>query len=146
MGMNKIKPHLQKRFIQSVLESKAKNISDLNNECFVISFRHLDRNQGDSFNTWQKEGKLATALDVLYGYCQRPLDKQFSDNFKLYGNYPPNDKAGYRFPPYVPEDAKWARIHINGTQILAGHIVRNVFYIVFLDPNHSFYKTDIQDR
>lgn len=45
-------------------------------------------------------------------------------------------------PMHVPEDAEWARIHVNGKQIIAGYVNRNVFNVVFLDKEHKFYKTE----
>jgi hypothetical protein len=147
MAMSKIKkkPHNEKSDIKKYLEEAAAKASELENNYFLISYRHLDKSQGDSFYNWEQQGMLARAMDVLSDYCKSPLNQQFSDKFTCYGAYP-SAKSGYKCPSYVPEDANWARIHVTGTQVLAGHIVDNVFYVVFLDPDHSFYKTDIQDR
>jgi hypothetical protein len=30
-------------------------------------------------------------------------------------------------------DAKWARIHVNGLHVIAGHVFKNTFFVVFLD-------------
>jgi hypothetical protein len=144
----KIKPqkHNVPSEITQYLKKSSLSVSNLEDDFFLLSFRHLDRTQGDDFYSWENQQKLAHAIEVLSGYCKSPLESQFSDKFTCYGSYPSAEKAGYKCPSYIPEDAKWARIHITGTQIVAGHIVRNVFYIVFLDPDHKFYMTNLQDR
>jgi hypothetical protein len=47
----------------------------------------------------------------------------------------------FEYPAHIPEDAKWARIHVNGPAIIAGHVINNTFYLVFLDKTHKFYLT-----
>lgn len=85
---------------------------------------------------------LANALKVLEGYCKRPLLQQIDgDKFTRYGDFPPPEKTRFVHPQHVPEDACWARIHITGKAVLAGHIVEDTFFIVFLDKTHKFYLT-----
>ena len=60
--------------------------------------------------------------------------------FVIYGDFPKHSK--FTFPTYVPPDANWARIHINGLHVLAGHVVKNIFYIVFMDNSHSFWEME----
>lgn len=145
MGNNKLKkPHHTESEITKYLKTASSKVENLAEDFFTISFRHLDKTQADNFYSWEKEGILAHAMDVLSDYCKAPLISQYSKKFKCYGAFPP--KSIYKCPTYIPEDANWGRIHINGTQILAGHIVKNVFYVVFLDSQHGFWETDIQDK
>jgi hypothetical protein len=37
-------------------------------------------------------------------------------------------------------------MHIKGLPCVAGHMVQNVFYVVFLDKHHKFFPSDIQER
>lgn len=144
-GKLKSKPHTQKSVIKDFLENKTTSKESLiKDESFVISLKHLDRTQGESLYQWEEKGILAHAVDVLGGYCQRALRSQLSDKFTVYGAYPSKEKAGYFCPSYIPEDAEWGRIHVTGTQIIAGHVVGNTFYVVFLDPDHRFYKTELK--
>ena len=129
-----------------IKESAANQIGKGDDDCFVISFKHLDRTQGASLEDWDKEHRLHHAIEVLGGYCQRSLRSQMSEKFTIYGGYPKPEKAGYNKPTYISEDAEWARIHITGTQIVAGHVFKNTFYVVFLDSEHKFYKTSLQDK
>ena len=145
MGNPKIKkPHEQKSELENYLNRKASVSDEAQNGCFNISLKHFDREQSDDFTTWQTSGYLASVFDVLSNYCQRPLRDQFSKKFTVYGNFPPKNKTIYYFPKHVPEDAEWARIHVDGTHILAGHIFKNTFFLVFLDPIHGFYKSELK--
>lgn len=121
------------------LNSKSK---DSEPDHFKVSFKHLDTSQkyGSSFLDWQKSGLLAKMLEVLQGYCCSPLHAQLDgDKFTQYKNFPPKEKTNFKYPAHVPEDADWARIHINGIAVIAGHIVKDTFYVVFLDKTHKFW-------
>ena len=145
MGKNKIKkPHYAQSAIKEYIEHKS-SIKDFENkECFVISLKHFDKSQSKSFEDWQTAGMLAQSFEVLMGYCNRPAEEQFSKNFTAYPHFPPKDKTDFVHPTYVPEDAKWCRIHVNGTHILVGHIYKNTFYLTFLDDTHSFWKSELK--
>lgn len=104
----------------------------------AFSFLHLSKNQGATFEEWNEEGVLLQALERLKEYSSKRIYDN-DGNYTIYGDFPPN--SGFTHPKSVPEDAKWARIHINGKYIIAGHVVKNIFYIVFLDSNHKFWIT-----
>lgn len=111
---------------------------------FKLSFQYLDTTQkfGSSFKDWQKAGLLSSALETLQGYCCSPLRQQIDgDKFTIYDSFPPKERTLFEFPKNVPEDASWARIHINGLSVIIGHVVGDTFYIVFLDRTHKFYLT-----
>lgn len=140
--MANFKKEKQKSTIQSTLETK-RSVHD-SSENFKVSFQFIDTSQkyGSTYKDWQKEGLLAKMLECLSGYCCSTLLTQVDGNkFTIYGNFPPKEKTLFTFPEFVPEDANWARIHINGTAIIVGHIVRDTFYIVFLDKTHKFWLT-----
>lgn len=110
---------------------------------FLISFKYIDPNQGQTLEQWEKEGILARAIETLKNYCCSSLLSQIDKKKStIYGSFPPKNKTDFEKPKHVPEDAQWARIHITGTQILAGYINRNVFNVVFLDKEHGFYKSE----
>lgn len=93
-----------------------------------------------SFLDWQKGGLLARAMDTLHGYCKSPISYD-GDKFGLYGDFPKQGYTLFSHPDHVTPDAKWVKMHISGTGVLVGHVVRNTFYIVFLDKSHAFYLT-----
>ncbi|WP_439585328.1 hypothetical protein [Dyadobacter bucti] len=143
MDFSKKKP---KSKLETSLARKKASVSDLTDN-FKVSFQYLDSSQrcGSTFCDWQKDGLLSRALDLLQGYCCRPLIAQVDgEKFTIYGDFPASDRTLFTFPKNVPEDAKWARIHVNGRSILVGHVVNNTFYVVFLDKFHAFYLTAIR--
>ncbi len=114
---------------------------------FKLSFQYLDTTQkfGSTFRDWQNGGLLSKAMETLQGYCCSPLRSSIDgDKFTIYGDYPPTDKTDFKYPPNVPEDAHWARIHVNGKSVIVGHVVNDTFYVVFLDKTHHFYLTKKQ--
>ena len=133
VALNKKKPLLEKSAELKVDE----------NENFCFSLEHYDQNQGQSFAEWEREGLLSKTMDVLKGYCKNKLISQVDGKkFTVYDSFPPKDKTKFFFPKYISEDARWGRIHINGKSVIVGHIIRNKFYIVFLDKNHEFWISE----
>ena len=115
---------------------------------FKLSFQDLDTTQkfGSGFRDWQKAGLLSLAMDTLRGFCCSPLRQQIDgDKFAVYNSFPPEDTTMFSYPKNVPEDAHWARIHVNGPAVIVGHIVNDTFYVVFLDKTHKFWLTE-KDR
>ena len=122
--------------------SKKKTTENIKPQNFTVSFEDFDDTQksASGFKDWQSVGLLAYMLEVLKGYCCRPLVEQIDGNkFSLYGDFPPSDKTKFEYPVHVSPDARWGRIHINGKTIIAGHVINNTFYVVFLDKHHHFY-------
>jgi len=114
---------------------------------FKLSFQYLDTTQkfGSTFKDWQNVGLLSKAMETLQGYCCSPLRQSIDgDKFTIYDKYPSKDKTDFLYPQNVPEDAHWARIHINNKSVIIGHVVRDTFYVVFLDKTHHFYLTKRQ--
>ncbi|RNB52684.1 hypothetical protein EDM57_21085 [Brevibacillus gelatini] len=109
---------------------------------FVISFKHLDRQQGQSLSDWESLGILSQAIETLRGYCGETLHSRLDNKFTIYGKFPPSDKTDFTHPKHVPEDAEWARIHVNGKVCIVGHVVRNIFNVVFLDKDHRFWISE----
>ncbi len=140
-GIRINKPHLQKSAVTEYLEQK-KSVKDKSfHDSFVVSFKHLSKDQGQGIYIWEQDSRLSQVIEVLSGYCQRPLEEQCDGKkFVKYGGFPAKSK--YTHPKDVPEDAHWARIHVDGTHVIAGHIWENTFYVVFLDHDHTFYISE----
>lgn len=105
----------------------------------VFSFEHFDNAQSETFAKWEEDGKLAKAVDRLREYSKKTVS-QTDGEYTIYGGFPP--KSDFTHPSHVPEDANWARIHVDGLHVIAGHVVSRVFYVVFLDSNHRFWITE----
>jgi hypothetical protein len=66
---------------------------------------------------------------------------------QIYGNFPPDEKTVFQIPRFsIPADAKWGTIQNVGGQKsrAAGFLVDNIFYIVFLDRDHVFWKSELK--
>ncbi len=115
---------------------------DLPLMCF--SFKDFDQNQcppGQTYEQWQKDKLLAYML-TKFGYvCQCTVPEALQKGFlKIYDAFPP--RSDFRIPQFIEGDVKWAVImDIKGQKHrVAGHIIDNVFYVVFLDKDHVFYR------
>ncbi|MBQ0019115.1 MAG: hypothetical protein KBT39_01160 [Bacteroidales bacterium] len=75
MGKGGFQKHKQESFIQKVLkEKKERSVNDperLGNFQISLQYYNDDQPSEHTLLTWQNEGLLADALDVLKGYCQR---------------------------------------------------------------------------
>src|SRR3954453_9724796 len=133
-----LKPHNKPSLIAGLARKKKDQIDHTRG--LVLSFKHFDLRQGQSFSDWEKENLLAEMLGTFHGYCQREDYTHCQDDgFKVYGPFPP--RSEFAHPTHVPPDADWASMHIKGKQCVAGHVFKNIFYVVFLDKEHKFWPT-----
>ncbi len=140
----KPKPHQKLSIIKETL-AKRKTMKDIGEESnMVFSFMHFDSSQcppGNSYLEADQREYLHEVLEVIQSYSQSTMmAMKDGDKFTIYGDFPPT--SDFKHPTHVPPDAKWARIHINGLKVLAGHIYQNIFFVVFLDPDHRFWPMD----
>lgn len=139
---NRIKPQakLSSRPQNNREERLVKDIQPL--LCF--SLKDFDFTQcppGQSFEEWQKEELLAYLMTKIGYICQCSVPEAVQKKFiKIYNDFPP--RSDFKSPKFIEGDVKWAVImDIKGQKArVAGHIIDNVFYIVFLDRDHLFYK------
>jgi len=111
-------------------------------------FSKLDVNQGQKIPEWEALGLLSqfiarTQQIAAYEYDQA-LAQQMIKQYTQVG-FPP--KSEFTEPKHVTPQY-WAVIHItaNSKEVVAGFLEDNVFYIVFLDKDHKFWPTNIQNR
>lgn len=110
----------------------------------VFSFKDFDRNQvppGQTYEEREREGHLSYLIKKLEYISQKNIVEAINEGYiKVYGSFPPN--SDFSHPAHIIPGVNWAVImNINGQKgRVAGHIINNVFYIVFLDIDHQFYK------
>lgn len=127
------------------LRRTSKNLPDFKRErekYIVFSFKDFDRNQGQGFEEWQDEKLLALAMDKLSQISNLTMSQAQSQQIiKIYTkvDFPP--KSDFTYPKHVKEGVKWASFHVQGKECIIGHVVENIFNIVFLDKDHKFWKT-----
>ena len=119
---------------------------------------------GQNFSDWtpQQQSKL---FDKLINFSRQPLTHWRSERvgntgravLEIYGRFP--IRSDFSLPTHIPHDVEWGRFRLGGSERLIGFILPssfsdrehsthkkrfdcNTFYIVFLDKDHRFYKTE----
>lgn len=108
----------------------------------LFSFKDFDSSQGQSFSEWEKEELLSALFDKLKHLSElNMLEATQQEIIKRYGDFP--IKSDFTHPKHVADTVTWSVItNIKGQKgRVAGHIIDDVFYIVFLDKEHKFWKT-----
>ena len=141
-GNNKFKARLglDERLQNTRSEKKVKGEIPL----LVFSFKDFDSNQcppGQTFKEWEKCELLAPLMTkfVELSTKNRVIASQ-EGCLSTYDTFP--EDSDFKKPQYIEGDVQWATIKDVGGQLhrVAGYIVDNVFYVVFLDKEHKFYK------
>lgn len=124
---------------------REERIPSIDKDKIVISFKDFDgtqpRKQPQDFKDWEKEGIIVEFLDRLPYLCDLTMQEaKDREMITEYGKFPKAE--GYKIPNKLKDkELRWAVLKkLTGQKIrVAGHIVDNVFYIVFLDKNHKFW-------
>lgn len=110
--------------------------------CFNL--KDFDSNQcppGQTYDDWERAKLLSALMNKLQQLSQKTLiEAQQERMITIYKNFPPT--SDFKIPKYIHGDVDWAVIKdLKGQKgRIAGYIDGNVFYIVFLDKDHRFYK------
>ena len=110
----------------------------------VFSFKDFDSNQcppGQTFKEWEKGELLAPLMTKLVELSNKNrVIASLEGCLSTYDTFP--EDSDFKKPKYIEGDVQWATIKDVGGQLhrVAGYIVDNVFYVVFLDKEHKFYK------
>jgi hypothetical protein len=114
----------------------------------VFSFKDFDKTQGQLHEEWQKDKLLAYMLEKFNEICKCNIVEALQQNMiKIYDGFP--ERSEFKYPKTVTwdEKIKWAVImNIKGQKPrVAGHIIDNVFYVVFLDKEHKFFPSELKN-
>jgi hypothetical protein len=115
------------------------------------------------FFEWTPE-QLHKLLGKLKHYSQESLDHWENQHvgahgkvLAIYDEFPKN--TDFTRPKHVPHQVKWGRFRLESAVRLVGFVIpsdfegklhpitkepfdRNTFYVVYLDKDHRFYKTE----
>jgi hypothetical protein len=144
-GSNKFKSTEDSRFERRHNTREEKKVKE-DLPKMVFSFKDFDIKQippGQSYDNWQEDKLLAYMLQKFGHICGLNIvEAQQQKVLKIYGNFP--SKTDFKAPQHIIEDVNWAVImDIKGQKgRVAGHVIDNVFYLVFLDQEHRFYITE----
>ena len=165
MAKNKYKRNSRKKaFINSI---PTISLDDENNNLtirckFNFSYFTIDSNVGEDFNEWS-HNELVKLLNKLKNFSQKSLKDWENETagkypvFVKYDSFPPN--TDFDIPKHIPHQAIWSRFHLENKARLIGFVIpdeyknkihpvtkeyfdTNTFYVVFLDKEHKFYKTE----
>lgn len=110
-----------------------------------LNFKDFDWNQcppGQTFEEWESEKRLSVLMKKFVDVCMYNRTEAMQMKLlKVYGDFP--DNSDFRKPDYIEGDVEWDTLQRIGGQKprLAGYIIDNVFYPVFLDREHRFYPS-----
>lgn len=116
-------------------------------DLLTFSFKDLVENQPidspESLALWHDNNllrPLINRLNDLSKLTRHEAEKQ--QQIKIYGEIP--QKSHFTHPEHVAENVDWGVIKAVGGQkrVVAGYIMENTFYIVFLDSEHKFWPTE----
>lgn len=121
---------------------------DSKNPTISFCFSKMDKTQGETIELWERLGLLSTFIartqQISNIEYQQVLAEQLIKQYTKVG-FPENSE--FKEPKHVNPNY-WAVIHItpNSKEVVVGYLENNIFYIVFLDKEHKFWPTDIQNR
>ena len=120
----------------------------IDSDCIVFSFKYLvDVDEvGQTLSDWAKDdGKLLLGLlQKMVHLSKKTRATAGSDStLTVYGTFPDAAKTDFDCPPGLQAEKQWAVIRNLGGQKprAAGFFRDNVFYLVYLDKEHKFWKS-----
>jgi hypothetical protein len=112
-----------------------------------FSWAKLDPTQGQTIKEWEDVKLLAKFDEKLRQIGQLSKEEALAKQLiKIYPDFSFSENSNFQEPNHINPPENWAVIHIQSKEVVAGYLEGDVFYIVFLDKNHDFWKTDLQSR
>lgn len=114
----------------------------------TISLRYFhdsDNDPAQSLKTWEEEGMLLSMLSTFQHVTSNDIKQLQSKDKKLclYGGFPDSTVNEFSLPSSLDKNLNWGVLRNIGGQKprIVGFLQDNVFYIVYLDKDHKFYKS-----
>ncbi|MBP3772387.1 MAG: hypothetical protein J6I53_06840 [Treponema sp.] len=144
------------KYLDSLEESTFDDATDL----ITISFKYFCVNQpaGQVFADWKDSMRLdlLQKLAEYTKYSRQHWRNEFSNGLPLlaeYGSFPLNSDFSIPANIPTPDELIWSRFRLMQKVRVCGFFVStdiakkyslsvNTFYVVFLDKDHRFYKTE----
>lgn len=162
--MNRFNNSGKTKFLNSIPLASLELESDpLASRC-KFNFAYFEvQDAGQAFNDLEPQ-KMAMLFDKLKEFSKEPLDYWRHQRvgksgfvFSTYGGFP--SKSDFTQPKHIPHQADWGRFRLDWASRICGFSIpkcfdgkahkgtgklwcSNTFYVVFLDEEHRFYKSD----
>lgn len=114
-----------------------------------FNFKDLDQTQPvgkpQTIELWHEEEMLEPLLERIRQVSQLSRAEAVrQQQLKFYDTFPPKNVTDFFHPAHVPQDVYWGVLKNIGGQVgtVAGYLVDDVFYVVFLDMNHRFWISE----
>lgn len=161
MATKKSNPKKEKFLSNLPQQDFVSDIADVKGK-LSFSFKYFDGCQeaGQDFKDWTDKQKQEL-LEKLRDYSRESktywLNQRVGGGglkvLEIYGEFPRN--TDFEYPRHVPDGVRWARFRMESAMRLVGFFVSeeaakgkelspDVFYVVFLDKDHRFYKMEKQ--
>ena len=159
MAPKKTNPR-KERFLSNLpVQEFFSEISDVKGK-LSFSLKYFDDSQeaGQDFKDWNDKQKQEL-LEKLRDYSRESklfwLNQRVGSGglkvLEIYGTFPRN--SDFEYPKHVSEKVRWARFRMESAMRLVGFFIdeeqsievnlsTDIFYIVFLDREHRFYKME----
>lgn len=155
---------------QIAAQASVSNADDSLAKRSKINFSYFDSSQAvaQDFKDWTHD-QLYKLLDKFKNYTTHDLNYWRNERcgcaglkvFSTYGRFPDSSKTEFSLPAYIPAEAQWGRFRLGNKERLIGFTLpaemhntvqastgelfdKNTFYVVFLDKDHKFYKTEVE--
>lgn len=165
--MTKFKNTKKERYLKQ-FEKKSSLLdksNDLASRCkFNFSYFISSQKAGQEFRGWNHK-QLYELLEKIRDYTAKPINYWRNQRagggglkvLETYGVFPPNSE--FTEPAHIPIQAEWGRFRLGSKIRLIGFTLpadlhqkpqnktgelfdKNTFYVVFLDKDHKFYRSE----
>jgi hypothetical protein len=157
---NRKKDKFLEEFPRASLDSDADVITA---KCKFNFSYFIKQPAGQAFDEWSHP-QLIKLFEKLREYSKESLTYWRGRTIgksgvvlSIYGAFP--KKSDFSLPSHIPYQAEWGRFRLESAVRLVGFVIPheydnryhpvtgmkfdcNTFYVVFLDANHAFYKTE----
>jgi len=151
-------------FLSNIPSASIDDLADTLAKRCKFNFSYFEKqDNGQAFSEWN-HSQLVDLIEKLKHFGKEPLNYWRAQPvgkggkvLSIYGKFPA--KSDFIHPKHVPHQAEWGRFRLDWAARLVGFVVPptysgiehtgcghrfdcNTFYVVFLDSNHCFYKTE----
>ncbi|WP_191831309.1 hypothetical protein [Pseudomonas fluorescens] len=149
-------------FLKKIPTTDIENSGILKYSKINFKFFDVDQEPSSSFDDLS-EIEAKSLLKKLHSFSGKSLNEWAQENaggnglkvYARYNDFPKN--SDFTHPPHVPHDALWGRFRLGNKYRLVGFVIpdllhgegksgfhydKNTFYVVFIDKEHRFYKTE----